>query len=275
MLIQKRALFLILLLSLLSFQARASNNSFSLIQLLIVQSGMDEQIEQIPALMKMGMMQSTQQQPEKLQKITLEVMETAYDVDAIRRTLRVYLQKHMQTTDIKKTLAWLNTPLGQKITNMEKAASTPLAMTESMRMAPQLRKNSARLKQIHRLDQSADFTGKTLKMTKNAQLGMMIAVQSNLPPALRPSLENLNQQLDKQLQNAIPTLKKQVIDSLLYSYRDLSDQELETYIQFSESPPGKQFNRVMLDGFNQAFLDSSKLFGRLLAERILETRKSQ
>lgn len=56
---------------------------------------------------------------------------------------------------------------------------------------------------------------------------------------------------------------------LLMAYAPLSDEELETYITFSESEVGQDINRALFAAFDQMFIDISRALGLASAEMMV------
>jgi hypothetical protein len=64
--------------------------------------------------------------------------------------------------------------------------------------------------------------------------------------------------------------REQVLLSLLYTYRDLSEAELRGYIEFATSPAGNTFNRVVSDAMSRTFVEKSGELGEVLGELLRE-----
>jgi hypothetical protein len=60
-------------------------------------------------------------------------------------------------------------------------------------------------------------------------------------------------------------LQEQTRISLLYTYRSLSDGEIQEYIDMADSPAGRKFNAVGIEAFQKAMVEGGMDFGRAVA----------
>ena len=56
---------------------------------------------------------------------------------------------------------------------------------------------------------------------------------------------------------------------LLMAYSPLTDAELQTYIDYGQTPAGQAMNRALFDGFGTAYQDISYALGRAVALNML------
>lgn len=128
-----------------------------LAQDLMVKSGLDNQIQQVPLLVQAGMAQAQQEAgglPEDLLKEWNSITASAFDPAILREGVLKQIKAELGVADMKAVLDWLDSPAGRKITQMEESASTPEAYAEMRAMAdkPQDPRLSGRMERLQRLD---------------------------------------------------------------------------------------------------------------------------
>ena len=69
-------------------------------------------------------------------------------------------------------------------------------------------------------------------------------------------------------------MKSQTLLFALYTYQDLTNAELEKYIQFATSPAGNKYHVATISGFKKALLDGSLKWSESIAN-ILNQSKHQ
>jgi hypothetical protein len=95
-------------------------------------------------------------------------------------------------------------------------------------------------------------------------LGMNAAqpVQQQLPPeALRQNVKATMPQMRQQIGEVVK-------QSMSYTYRPLSDRELEAYLKFLKSPSGAAYSKAAVAGMTDAMLDASGRFMQLIPKAL-------
>jgi hypothetical protein len=61
---------------------------------------------------------------------------------------------------------------------------------------------------------------------------------------------------------------------MLFTYKDLPDKDLQSYLDFSSSDVGVKYHSTMMKGLNKAFIDAGEKFGNEMM-RELEQQKNK
>jgi len=173
-------------------RAAVNETDKQLIQTLMRKSGLDKQLEQIPAMVQAEVEQTQQQQkvfPQSELPNIKRLVAVAFDSKALNNAVRAHIQTNMTGKDIEAALIWLNSPLGEKITGLEEAASTPQAMAEMQSMAGGLAGNKARVEKLKRLDNAVQAIESNVRMALNMQVAMTIAMTATMTPDQQPSID--------------------------------------------------------------------------------------
>ncbi len=104
-------------------------------------SGLTDQVDQFPAMVKEGMKQARQQGTPISDSALRTILSRADDTivaSEILDEIRSAVKKSLGKQDIQRLLRWYESDLGREITAIETKASTPEAYNEMIRQAESL-----------------------------------------------------------------------------------------------------------------------------------------
>jgi len=244
------------------------------IRTLMVKSGLEKQIEQIPLLLQHEM----SQQRQKYKDLTQEEMDRidgiarqAFDAVSMNENVRRYIESNLSERDVKAALDWLESPLGMKITKLEENSSTPEAHAEMERMAPKLvedNKGTARIAKIKELDDKTRATEASVNTVLNMQLAMITAVTAAMNVDNPPTYEEVQDLVGRSRSQLQAVMEPVTQLQFLYVYRTLTDGEIDRYIRFAGSEPGRKYHSVTAKGINFAFIQAARKFGTRLGMKM-------
>jgi len=232
-------------------------------------SPIDEVVAQYPAMMsqgiRQGLTQSGRVEPFVANTIS-SVVSNAFSVAEIRARLVEDLDQGLSEGQLNSVLAWYETPLAEKISKAEVAASNPDSWKQVEANAAALQeqyKGSERAKLFTRFDRAARATESAVDTTVAVQLGLASAMAA-FNGSKGPTFEQLQQQIENQRGMLRGMVSQQVYDGYLYTYQDLSSSELKTYIEFLESDAGSAFTRVVTNSVQRSITDPVESIGNQL-----------
>ena len=241
-----------------------------LVRALMLKSGMEKQIEQMPQLLQSEL---DQQQAnaggipkEEFQRFS-NITRSAFDAKAIHASVQAYIQANLSEKDMKDVLKWLESPLGAKITKLEEAASTAKAYEEMQAIGPKLlqeNQGSARMDRLMKLDQAVGVTRSSVNTIMNIQLAMITAMSAAMEADKRPTFEDVQEAVKRNQPQMHAAMSRMVQIQFLYSYRDLSDKEIDRYIRFAESMPGQRYHDVSIRALDEALVQAARRIGSRL-----------
>ncbi|WP_319521701.1 DUF2059 domain-containing protein [uncultured Desulfosarcina sp.] len=253
----------------------AQDSKEALLQDLYGKSGLEEQIVQLPMVIQVGFDQvaATDDRLKAIPRIVIgEIrasIETVFAPENIKRAILGECREKLSIDDLKKVLAWLDSPLGRKFTQLEEAASTPEKYTEMQQFAQTLQKSPPlpeRLEIIGRLDDAVKATETSVEVAMNTQLAITIAIVASLPKEQQPAYDNLAAVVEQTRPQIEGAMRAQTIVSLLYTYRNVTETELDQYIEFASSPTGKNYHDAAVSGLKKALLEGSYSWGETIAD---------
>ncbi len=173
----------------------------------------------------------------------------AFDPETLHQGMSRSLARRLDPVRTATLLTWLRSPLSRRIVSLESTSTTPAraaAMTQFIDQLPSARLPAARLALMHRISrasQSAETTAVVMAATSAALRRAIPALGTSTGNAREP--EDVDPAVDD-------LLRFRSMTALLFTYKDLRDEELARYAAFLESPVGRWFTRVSRD----ALLDS-------------------
>lgn len=250
------------------------NNSNQLVQTLMHKSGLKKQIEQVPQLLQAELDQQQMEAKgltqEDFKKIS-RMARSAFDAKTIHDTVQTYIKSNLPENDTRVVLEWLDSPLGRKITRLEEDASTAEAYTEMQAIGPKLldeNKDSARIQKIKRLDNAIGATESTITTVLNIQLAMITAMSAAMEADKGPTFEDVQDLVNRNKSQIQAVMERMVQMQFLYSYRALTDYEIDRYTQFAESKSGQRYHFVSIRAIDEALVRAARKMGSQMGMRM-------
>ncbi len=264
-----------ILLALLPILGSAQNQHEALVQELYVKSGLAKQLQQVPLLIQASLDQPLDDFGQKLPESLISTMKAlvpwAFALENLKKPVLQELREKLITPDIKEVLKWLDSPLGKKITQMEEAAATLEAQTAIDQYAMRMKSSpptAARLKVIAQLDAASKATESAVELAVNTQIAVSLAINATLPREQQMSPAEIKRQLAKDRPDLEAAAKMQTVAALFYTYRTLTESEIQKYIEFLRSPAGSKFTSVSTVAIDKAFYECNIKWGKAIGETL-------
>jgi hypothetical protein len=264
----------LLLMGVFPADSQDDKNQNPLVQELFAKSGLDQLAERIPMIVQQGLQQAFAQD-ENLKKLSAqtfqEIMDAAASAYESQKLMHIMLRSFagkMDDAEIRSVIRWLDSPIGVKCTDLEKQSLTAEAFRELSRFAQEIPKKPPRperLKLIGELDRATRATATSVEIFINSNLAIATAVALSLPPESSMLLSEFKKKLEAGRADIENALQEQTRLSLLYTYRSLSDSEIQEYIKMASSPAGSKFNAVGIEAFQRAMVAGGMDFGQAVA----------
>jgi hypothetical protein len=270
----KTWLWMVLLL-LVSVTVYAQTPNDALVQELCVKSGLVKVVEQLPAIVQATIERARQEDdrarnlPDNIASIMKASAEEAFSPVRLKEVLFQELGKNLTVQDMKAVLDWLSSPLGKRWMQLEEAASVPEALAE-MQQHPTRMRNSPptalRLDILRKLDSATKTTETGVEIAVKTQGAVTVAMIATLPSEQQGRLEHITRELEKGRPRIEAAVRPQVLDSFLYTYRTLADDEIQQYVEFATSPAGSKYYSVTTAALKKALLDGATTWGKNIGE---------
>ena len=195
-------------------------------------------------------------------------VDRIYDIHRMSETTRAGLANALQGSYLDATLAFFQTPAGERIVALENAARGAMGDDDIEEIA---RQNYRDLAQDggHRLDLIRAFVTANDLLERNVSGALTSNYQFfrglSDGNAFDMSEDEMIAEVWAQEEEIRADTEEWLMGYLLMAYQPLSDEELEAYIAFSRTNAGQALNRGLFDGFNAMYTDISYALGWAVA----------
>lgn len=248
----------------LPMDAMAHGNKTDLVKELYAKSGMAEQIRQIPHIFFDGFEQAVEMHvrlkrlPRGIIKAYRASLEKNFAAEDIKNRILAECTEKLSALDLEKILEWLDSSIGRKFTQLEKASSTAEGFSNMWRSEDQKHKASPpedRLEALRKMDALLRATDTGIEMAMKTQLMVLIALVAHLPSEKQPETDELVAAIQKNRSIFEDALYEETQVFFRYTYHTVTTVELEKYIAFASSPAGGRYYQAVSTGLNKALLE--------------------
>ncbi|UCD80155.1 MAG: zinc-ribbon domain-containing protein [Desulfobacterales bacterium] len=179
-----------------------------------------------------------------------------------------YIQKNIAASltipELEQVLKWYQSPLGKKIAEIEFSSySEKKEHVNTLRLAFRLTQyqDTDRANIFSRLDEATSSTEAMVELqtnlvVQNQILGLVLSNPNEVDQAkIDEIIKNFETEIDPYLDMFAA---QYVFAGFVYTYRGLTEPELEKYLSFSETEAGRKYYSVLKKKANTALLDSNK-----------------
>ncbi len=253
-----------------------------MVEEILVKSGAVEQLAYIAQTAQVSYENASRDQdPGEQPSATLRarikrLIGEAFEANRLKDAIGRELEAKLTTSEMEAILLWLDTPLVKKCTQLEIEASTPEASKAIEAYAVQLKRTPApksRMQLAKRFDTAQQATRSTATVILGMQLASMSAMIALLPPEHQVPFADLVKAAEKQRPSLEVSMRPLVRAQILYTYRSLSNAELERYIREIETGPGKKFYSVSQSAYEKALVEASARTSRSIVETMRNLNK--
>lgn len=228
-------------------------------------SPVDDIVAQYPAMMSQGIrdgLKQSGQLPPMVADAIGNVMSNSVSAAAIERQIITDMQDQLTDAQLEAVHNWYETPLAQKISAAEIAASAPSAWEKIQARAPELNRKyqgTRKAEMFDRFDRAARATESAVDTTIAVQLGLATAMAAFSRDST--SYDRLRQNIESQRGTLSGVVGQQVYDGYLHTYENIGVQEMALYLEFLESPAGAAFAKVVTNSIQRAITDPIESVG--------------
>ncbi len=192
-------------------------------------------------------------------------IDSAFSTDAGESAMLVELERQLDDTDQARVMAWLDSPIGERILAAEQAAvdSTMVeyeAFLENIDASPP---SEHRLKVLSELDDALGSTEAGARLLMQLDLAISVAERgaANEAPLVWQDMTNAS---IPSLSAYAEAVEEHVFRHHMFAFRDLSTRELKQYIAFATSKSGARFVLAVQRGLERALSNGTWQLAELL-----------
>jgi hypothetical protein len=234
----------------------------------ITLSGMDHFIATFPRNIDMLSQQGTFSSGNtEIDNKAIGIIKNSFDPISARKQLIWYCKKHMNNKMLGDVMPYLRSPVGRKITQAENEALSPEFQAGLLVYAQNLQQNQPpqeRVVIIEEFIEAADMVDSAIDIAMELFEGITISMNLASPKEnqidesrIRSLVERIRPTIEKQMEQNIRI-------STYYTYRNISNEEIMTYIDFLYSESGSQFNKIGTKAITHVLLEYFTKVGKKL-----------
>ncbi len=253
-----------------------SDEDLKLIHDVLEMSGAKEQITYYADVVSSGLPQLQSDLGEqRLRKDLLKLIRESYRFDKVYPSVVSVFQARFHKEHLMAVLSWLKTPLGRKMTISEIGANSPEGMKKIEDFGDEYeRLGEDRKKLLERLGNAINAAEMNIEVVSVSLLEMLKTMQPQLPAAKRLTPDQIDVLVGKIRDMPRDQLVSNIMTSLAYTYRDMSNSELEAGIHFYETPAGKWFNTTSIKAITSAIGKASGEIGGKIGKSLMAKQAS-
>ena len=210
-------------------------------------NGVTEQVKTFPDMFKIGLNQVSDV-PAEDRQVMSRLVDEKIQPQQIYTAVRDAVVEGVDKNAVSTLISWYESDLGKKVTALEVHASQPEAYQEMIQMAPELLGNPETLEQATRFDQLLGISEFGVMLQETTAVAMYSAMHNFMQPDQPLDEAGLRQALAQQKPQWRQQSQQMTALSFAYTYRDLSEDELQSYLDFLATPASQSFTVATLSG---------------------------
>ncbi|MBI5075278.1 MAG: tetratricopeptide repeat protein [Nitrospirae bacterium] len=174
---------------------------------------------------------------------------------------------------LSSVIEWLKTPLGKKSAGLEVAANMPQMINRSAAFREEYdRMKEARKQSIRHMEKAVRSTELNVDIVAASLFEMLKGMQVRMRGSSKMNSEEIDALVGKVRGVPRVQLTRDLLVSLAFTYRSLTDEELDEVVRFYRSPEGRWFNDTSMEAISSAIGKASREVGEKMGDALLVKR---
>lgn len=224
-------------------------------------SGLEQQIRDLPDILIEQFNEERSLLTAASQRNVLSVIEQVFNPDLLVADARAYLTMVNTEPHLEVVNAWLNSDLTRRMNDLETASNEDVTFEDRDRFFARLetqRPPESRLELVNRLEASTEATYYLVSIITDMYLTLIQIMSNYMPPDERIAPERLPELRYSIMNELLPMYRDITFAMNLYTYRDVTDEDLDIYVSFYETEAGRWFADVSFEIINHVLLEAGK-----------------
>jgi Domain of unknown function (DUF4124) len=176
------------------------------------------------------------------------VVARTFTAEAVMRLTREEFARGLDGPKLEAKLGWLRSPLGHRIAALEMTTGEPdqdRLLAEFARQLTSTPASERRRQLIERLDWVSGGSDVSADIAAALSASIARAVAARTPGVHHISRRQIDSQTDEIRTTTAGRVRQATGVSMLYTYRTLTDEELERYVEFESTEAGRWYNGLL------------------------------
>lgn len=209
-------------------------------------------------------------------------MKKAFQLEPLYQVVVEHYRGAYHPQHTRQVLDWMRGPEGQRILLHEQKAATGKDAQARRKYAQQLKTKplpATREALIEQVKEASRATELNLRLMSATLRRAVVAANAAMPEQKRTPAHLVEEFILRVLAQKEPELRQSVRANMLYTYRNLTDEELRAYFKFFDSDAGRWYVRTSIDAHTKAMeLAGTQMgmeMGRIFSEKDKQKRKQR
>jgi hypothetical protein len=231
-------------------------------------SGLTQQIQRLPQAymtfvdqLFLGLERQRQPVPRSLQRHIRQSFTHALTPERLEQDIRSRLVRGLPQDVTLATLTWLQSDLGKKITVVELdvgSAEKPIELATFVLQLQLEPPSPERLQLVRRVEEVIQGSELATEAWETVVLAIAPAIEAEFAKKQQEGGEKFQEQLASVRSNLKSLFQQGRLLEVLFTYRTLTDEELNRYVEFLEGPPGRDVTKVVNGALQGAAISAIK-----------------
>ena len=261
----KLKLFTCIVVVLFSFNAFAQSLHRTADEVL-EQAGIKDQVDQLDDMIESKVVEkkSTFAKPEQFEKFK-DIMTSGFNSKNAMKYMVEYLEKYSNEDSLKMVLTLYKDPFMQEFNKVEKEAASPSKQREMsdffqrMNATPPAQNRVQQLVSLNLEMKTSEFMA---KMMQNVVVSVIKGANNAQPRDKQVSDEEIKGKMASALHGDLgQQLTNELIAYSLFTYKDVSDEKMDRYLELWKSPTGKYCIDQLMRAYDYCFSKMGEITG--------------
>lgn len=251
--------------------AGISNEAEGLIHDALELSGAKKQMENYADILSNTLPQFRSGMSDRKQKNDILLfLRDSYKINKIYPPVVSTFSARFNKKYMLSVILWLKSPLGKKSTSLEVAANLPEMMNKSAAYQKEYdRMQEGRKQRIRNMEKAVRATDLNIDIVAVSLFEMLKGMQVSMQGSGKMNSEEIDMLVRNVRGVPREQLTRDVLGSLAFTYRSLTDEELDEVVGFYRSPEGKWFNDTSIEAVSAAIGKASREVGEKMGSAFL------
>ncbi|MFZ2657151.1 MAG: hypothetical protein WAX69_19610 [Victivallales bacterium] len=247
-------------------------NAVGIDELLVV-SGLQPMVESTAELVSAGMKKYSSRLTDAASEKYDKTVDNSYEKGKIFSVFRKSFTEKIKKQDIPDIVEWLSSPLGKKITDIERKTLTPEVASGFEDFIPKsLSLNENRKNLVREFLKETSAEEMSVKIACEPLRTMMKSLQNSLPEDMKTGKRKFMDDMDVLEKEALLHYRSFLPVSVAFTYQDLTDEEFSQMLDFHGTSAGRNFNSAVLESLVDSLNSAGRECGKGMAELLVEAR---
>ncbi|MFQ5559233.1 MAG: LysM peptidoglycan-binding domain-containing protein [Nitrospinota bacterium] len=190
---------------------------------------------------------------------SIKTVNEKFTPSALLAEITGKVETSLKKTDLEGLLKWYTSPLGSRITELEKKGSAPDNWKGIPEISDKLKdtydNNVKRVELLAQLNSATRYTEREVELKKSLLFAAAsTSVDQNNEGERTPG--EIHSLVNERKSAFFSQLEEETIFHLMFQYRNLTNEELQQYISFRKKEASQKFSRIVFKTLNDSIIRS-------------------